>query len=243
MNPHPRPVLHPGPRPGSARAEPPGRQTHCHRVDVAHCAAPAGRDGFRTPTNRQRFRQIAALSGDQPAEPVHRGAVTQRLCRVAAVDPGELQHLAGQPHGQLHDVGRSAAGQHFQGLGHLERVADGATQRRIHVRQQGARGHAMRGAEVNHGVRQFAGLRLGFQEGPGTDLHVEYQRARSLGQLLAHDRTGDQRQGFDGAGDVAQRIELGVGGGQLAGREDGRTDVAKLLAHTLIGQRRGEPGD
>ncbi len=36
---------------------------------------------------------------------------------------------------------------------------------------------------------------------------------------------------------------FGIGWRQLAGGEDRGADVAKLLAHPLVGQIRGEPGD
>ena len=42
-------------------------------------------------------------------------------------------------------------------------------------------------------------------------LHVEHEPADALGDLLAHDRRGDQRNALDGAGHVAQRVELAVG--------------------------------
>lgn len=92
-------------------------------------------------------------------------------------------------------------------------------------------------------VPQASGRGLGHTGGPGTNLDVEHQCTRTLSQLLAHNRTGDQRQRFDGAGNVAQRIQLGIGWRQLAGGEDRGADVAKLLAHPLVGQIRGEPGD
>ena len=90
------------------------------------------------------------------------------------------------------------------------------------------------GAQLDHGVRQLAGLRLGVQERPGADLHVEHQRAGALGELLAHDRAGDQRQRLGRGGDIAQRVDLAVGGRQLARREDRRADVAELLADPAL---------
>ncbi len=83
--------------------------------------------------------EVAALRGDQLAEPVHRGAVRQRLRRVDAVDARGVEHLGGQRERQLHHVVRAAAGQHLQRLGDLDGVADGTAQRRRHVGQQRAR--------------------------------------------------------------------------------------------------------
>ena len=97
MDPDPGAGLDQLARAGPARTEPPHRQPHCHRVDIAHCAAPRGGDGFGVLTNWQRYGQVPALRGDQRAESVHRGPVAQRLRRVPLVEPGDLEHLAAQP--------------------------------------------------------------------------------------------------------------------------------------------------
>jgi hypothetical protein len=71
------------------------------------------------------------------------------------------------------------------------------------------------------------------------DLDVEHKRARALGDLLAHDRARDERDGLDGAGDVTQRVELLVGGRQArAGGADDRTDLLELAQHLLVAHRR-----
>ena len=68
-------------------------------------------------------------------------------------------------------------------------------------------------------------------EGAGADLDVEHERAGALGDLLAHDRRRDQRDGLDRARDVAQRVQLLVGRGEaVAGRADDRADVLELRA-------------
>ena len=99
------------------------------------------------------WRQVAALGGDQLAEPVHRGAVAQRLRRVDAVDAGGVEHLGGQRQRQLDDVVGAAAGQHLQRLGDLDGVADRPAQRRVHVGQQRAGGQPVLGAQLDHGAR------------------------------------------------------------------------------------------
>ena len=194
-------------------------------------------------TDRQRRRHVAALSRDQRAEPVHRGPVPQRLRRIDAVHPGQLQHLPREPQRQLHHVGWTAAGQHVQRFGHLQRVADGPSERDVHIGQQRPGRHPVRVAQLHHGGRQLARLGLGLQERPAADLDVEHQRFGAFGQLLAHHRAGDQRQRLRRRGDVAQRIDLAVGGGQLAGGEDRRSDVGKLLSDLTIGQFSGESRD
>jgi hypothetical protein len=82
------------------------------------------------------------------------------------------------------------------------------------------------GAELDHGLGQLAGVGEVLHERAGADLHVQHQRAGALGDLLAHDRAGDQRDRLDRAGDVAQRVQLAVGRGQpVAGRADHRADL------------------
>ena len=83
-----------------------------------------------------------------------------------------------------------------------------------------------------------------FMNAPGADLDVEHQRAGALGDLLAHDRAGDQRDGLDGAGHVPQRVELLVGRGQVVtGRADDGADVAELGQHLLARHRRAPARD
>ena len=50
---------------------------------------------------------------------------------------------------------------------------------------------------------------------PLPHLHVEYERARALRDLLAHDGRADEGDGLDRARDVAKRIELLVGRSEL----------------------------
>ncbi len=91
---------------------------------------------------------------------------------------------------------------------------------------------------------QLAGPGRVLHERARADLHVEHERVGALGDLLAHDRAGDQRDRLDRAGDVAQRVELLVGRGQVvAGRADHRADVAQHGEHLLVGQRRPPAGD
>ena len=88
--------LHPLTWDGAARAEPPHRQSHRHRVDESHRAIARRGDGLGIRTDRQRSGQVAALRGDQLTEPVHRRAVLQGLGGVDTVEPGGVEHLARQ---------------------------------------------------------------------------------------------------------------------------------------------------
>ena len=91
----------------------------------------------------------------------------------------------------------------------FERVADGVAERLIHVRDQrldSLVAHAA--ADTDHHLRKPAGFHLLLHECACADLDVENQRIETDGELLRHDGRSDQRNGFDGAGGIAQGIEL-----------------------------------
>ena len=94
-------------------------------------------------------------------------------------------------------------------------------------------------AQGDHRLGELAGLVLAFHERAGADLDVEDERAGSLGDLLGHDRAGDERDGLDRPGDVAQRVEPAVRRSQAG--PGGADDAADAGQH---GERlgRGQPG-
>ena len=67
-------------------------------------------------------------------------------------------------------------------------------------------------ANLNQGRRQLASTLDGLHESARANLHVEHKRLGAFGKLLAHNRAGNQRDGLNRAGDIAQGIELLVGG-------------------------------
>ena len=75
-------------------------------------------------------------------------------------------------------------------------------------------------------------------------LHVEHDRLRTGGQLLRHDRGGDQRDLVDRRRDVAQAVEQLVGRNQVAGLPDDRQpDLAHLRDELVDCQLRAITGD
>ena len=70
--------------------------------------------------DRQRRVGISTLRRDEGAPRRQGVAGRQHHAGVGAVEADEGQHLPGQRDGQLDDVGRTAAGQHLDRLGHLE---------------------------------------------------------------------------------------------------------------------------
>ena len=73
----------------------------------------------------------------------------------------------------------------------------------VSMRRRAARSvrHAVRRAEADHRLGQLAGRgRRRARNAPGTDLHVEHERVGALGDLLRHDRAGDERDRLDRRG-------------------------------------------
>src|SRR5699024_5986100 len=99
-------------------------------------------------------------------------------------------------------------------------------------------------AQIDHGPGQLAGLVEVLHERSGTDLDVEDEAGGTLGDLLRHDRRGDERDAVDGGGDVAQGVELLVRRGQTgSGGADDGPDVLELAEDLLIAQARPPTGD
>ena len=67
-------------------------------------------------------------------------------------------------------------------------------------------------------------------ERAAADLDIEQDMIRAGRELFAHDARADQRDAVNGLGDIAQRIELLVGGREIAGlHRDGKADLPHLL--------------
>src|SRR5215475_4003261 len=196
---------------GPAGAEPPGGVAH--RAGVQALQPACGGRGHRpdVPGHRQRGIRVPALCGDHVAVARQCLPVGQHRLGVG-VQPGQPQHLPGQREYHLDQIGRPVSGQGGDGLLDLHRVAYRPPERDVHPGQQRGRAHPVLGAEGHHGLRQQAGILLPAHEGTGAHLDVEHQGAGALGDLLRHDRAGDERDGLDGASHVPQRVEPAVRG-------------------------------
>jgi hypothetical protein len=126
--------------------------------------------------------------------------------------------------------GRALAAQGEHALLDLERVAAGAAERAVHRREQRDGGAAVVGAQLDHRAREVEpAVELG-DERARPALHVEHEAGEPFRELLAHDARRDERDGLDGPGDVAQRVHLAVGRGDLRGLADERAAEALELA-------------
>ncbi len=121
---------------------------------------------------------------------------------------------------KLGEIGGPGVLQRLRRLHHFQRVADGVAQRLVHVGDQRLHFLVHAAADAHHGLRQAARIHLLLHERAAADLHVQHQRVHAFGQLLRHDGGGDQRDGFHRRGDVAQRVQLAVGGRQPVGLAD-----------------------
>jgi hypothetical protein len=141
----------------------------------------------------------------------------------SGASPGH-QHLGAEGQSDCVEARLPArAGQVIERVGHFERVAGGAGERRVHVGDQ--RGGAQAGplGHRDDALGQRPGLVEPGHEGAGALLDVHHQALEPGGQLLRQDRRGDQVEGFDRAGNIADRVEAPVGRGQLGGLADDRT--------------------
>ena len=194
--------------------------------------------------DRQRGLGVTVLGPDHRLPHVHGPTVTQGRTHIDVGLACQTQHLLGQRHGQVNDVGGAAAGEDLDGLTDLECVADCEPQRGGHVGQQRRGLDPGRLAQVDHGPRQL--LRLGqvLHEGTRSDLDVEDESFGAFGDLLRHDRGGDERNAVDRRGGVAQCVELLVRRCQAGARgADDSAQVLELVEDGLIAQARLPAGN
>ena len=185
------------------------------------------------------------MPANHRAPAVHRAPIRQGRLYVGVMDPREVEHVARELARQLDDVGGAAPRENLDGFGHLEGIADLSSQRHGHVGEEGARGDPRVASEVDHRAGELArGVQV-LHEGTRPDFDVQDEGSRPLGDLLAHDGAGDQRDRLDGRGDVSQGVELLVRGCQSrARRADDRAAAGAQLGHDLVvAQLRAPPGD
>src|SRR5665213_594441 len=198
---------------------------------------------FATRRDRECRVGVAALSTDHLLV----NLVTRSVVKFGFgvhVDADELNHDSRQGERQLSHVTRSVALKYVHGFIDLERVADGATEWRVHRRELRNGRHAMAETQTDHRRREFTSLLYALDEGAASDFHVQYQSVRSLGDLLGHDRRRNERNRCHGRGHVAQRIELPIDRGQSLTRgTDDRAHRIELLADLVIRQEGAPPGD
>ena len=81
--------------------------------------------------------------------------------------------MSGRVEHEFQQVSRAFAFQTFDTFLHVQPVAGGASERGVHVGQDGTRGHAALVAERDHRLCQLACVGFGLHEGGGAKLHVK----------------------------------------------------------------------
>ena len=84
----------------------------------------------------------------------------------------------------------------FNRLDHLDCVADGRTQRLVHVGDHNLDALTARCADLDQAPGESAGILKGLHESAGATLHVQDESVDALSQFLAEDGSADKRQGF-----------------------------------------------
>ena len=99
----------------------------------------------------------------------------------------ESQVVTAERDGEFNHVGRSAAGEHLDGLAHLVCVADGEPERHVHVAQERDGLDAGILADAHHGLGELTAAGRVLHEGARAELDVEHEGGGALRDLLAHD--------------------------------------------------------
>ena len=127
---------------------------------------------------------------------------------------------------------------------HLDPVAGGAAEQRVHVGQNRTRVHTAFIPERNHRVCQFAGVGLGLHERSTAEFHVQHERVQIFRQFFGKNGRDDERDAGHGAGHVAERVKFFVRRNHAVGlAADDTTDVLDLLNDFPGGQQGFEAGN
>ena len=142
---------------------------------------------------------------------------------------------------QIHRAGILQGLRNFH---HFERIADGKAERLIHIGDQRLHLTVETAANAHHHLRQAPGFHLTFHEGARAHLYVEHDRIQAHGDLLRHDRTGNQRNAFHRRRRIAQRVQLAVRGRDLRRLANKRqTGFPQLCFEFLNRQTGAETGN
>ena len=112
-------------------------------------------------------------------------------------------------------IRRAVAVQRLDRFFHFQRIADGVSQRLIHIADERDDFALQILADVHHGLRQHARFVGRLHERARAALHIQHDGIRARRDLLAHDARCDQRRAGHAAGDIAQGVEFSIGGSQV----------------------------
>src|ERR671925_1756178 len=213
---------------GSARAEVDRRDADGEGAQPRHRAVSGCRDLANDVCLRKRLDGgIAALRADPPLVDIERGAAPERVLNpgpglVIGDAVAERDEVRGGGDRELGQVGRPVAAERLYRLADLERVSHRAPERLVHVGELADDLPIGAAPELEHRLGELSRVVERLHEGAVADLDVEDDRVRPGRDLLGHDARGDQRDVLDRRRDVAQGVQLLVGGDELRGLADDR---------------------
>ena len=191
--------------------------------------------------------RIAALSRHESAEFLKSGAVFNKTVQssLPGSDGGRFsrrhKHLCPNLLHYFHEPSAAPAGQRRHGFIHLEAVADGHAERRVHRRNDGRRRPPRSLACPDHRLRQFLCFLYRLHEGAVTVFHVEDDGIRPGSELLAHDGCGDEGDAFDRSRRIAQSVQQLVRRRQIRRLADnGYAEVVYLSKKFILAENRAE---
>ena len=159
-------------------------------------------------------------------------------------DLAEENHTRSQFQAEARQVGRAGLLQSLRDFHHFQSVANGIAERLVHVGDERLDLLVHAAANANHGLRQAAGFHLRLHEGTIANLHVEHEGIYAFRHLLRHDGRSDERYGFHGASDIAERVDAVIGRRHfvvLANKTE--PEFSELSTELLHGQIGSEAGD
>ena len=183
---------------GSPRAESPRRHTHAQGIHTDDHTVSLSTHLMGVHGTRHGSVRITPLLADHRTPTIHRAPVFKGRLHINVVHASKIKHVTRQFAGQLNDVRGTTAGQDFDRLLDLERVADLAPQGNGHIGEQGARGHTRVASQVHQSARQLTRTVNVLHECSRPDLDIQDESARPFSDLLTHDGTRNQRNGLNG---------------------------------------------
>ena len=173
------------PAPSSIDARPTSSASSARQISVGGGGHHSGVRGARQPrriANDTRRRLPAArsiASNFASAAPDDSASRTMRSASSSsAARPASTTIRAGQPDDHLFEIRRALALQRLDALDDLERVADGAAERRVHRRDEGLGSHPVGGADRHERPRQRQRVVVRLHERAAAALHVEHHARR-----------------------------------------------------------------
>ncbi|MNC50653.1 hypothetical protein D3C75_999060 [compost metagenome] len=114
----------------------------------------------------------------------------------------EDKHLAAQYEADLLQILWPVALQGLDAFLDLQRIADAEAQRLVHITDDRNRVAAQMCTDIDHGLGQGNGIIERLHKRTAAGFDIEYDGVCAGGDFFAHNRAGNQRNGFHGCGHV-----------------------------------------